>query len=332
MADQGNKGASMRNIVFLERETMGPSLDCHGPGFEHSWTAYDMTTASRVVERLLDAEIAVVNKTRIGRAELEQLPKLRFIAIAATGYDNVDLKACQAQNVTVSNVRDYAVNTVPEHVFALLLTLSKNLVGYKEGVAAGDWQSSGQFCYFSHEIRALKGARLAIFGGGAIGRAVASVAAVFGMDVVFSGRKGETSVADLPYVTFDEAVETADVLTMHAPLNAETRGLIGQDEFLRMKRRPIVINCGRGGLIDEMAAVNALEAGQIAAIGMDVLATEPPELDNPMLRIAGRPDVVITPHIAWASPEARQEVWRQVVEAIEAYAAGAPLRTLTRVS
>ncbi|MDF0603537.1 D-2-hydroxyacid dehydrogenase [Psychromarinibacter sp. C21-152] len=319
----------MRRIVFLERQTMGPSIECCGPDFAHVWTAYKTTRASQVVDRLADAEIAVVNKTRIGRAELERLPELRFIAIAATGHDNVDLQACEARGVTVSNVRDYAASTVPEHVFALLLALSKNLVGYKEGVAAGTWQGSGQFCYFDRDIRSLKGTRLAIFGGGTIGRAVAAIAAAFEMDVVFAARKGDASVPKAPYVSFDEALETADVLTMHAPLTAETRGLIGHDEFARMKRRPIVINCGRGGLIDETAAARALESARISAIGVDVLSTEPPEPDNALLKLAGRPDVIVTPHIAWAAPEARREVWRQVIESIEAYAAGAPVRTLT---
>lgn len=316
-------------IVFLEQETMGPSVDLFRPSLPHRWTSYDKTAPEALVDRLAGAEIAVVNKARIGADALQSLPDLKFIAVAATGYDNIDIHACRARGITVSNVRDYAIDTVPEHVFALILALSKNLTGYRQGVIAGKWQASGQFCYFSHDIRALRDTRLAIFGGGAIGRAVGRIGAAFGIDVVFAGRKGQTTAPQKPYIAFEEAIETADVLSVHAPLNHETRDLIGRPEFERMTRRPIIINCGRGGLINEQALVHALENGLVAGAGIDVLTREPPGDDNPLLAVAARDDVIITPHIAWASNAARQEVWRQVVEAIEAFAAGSPVRVLT---
>jgi glycerate dehydrogenase len=319
----------MAKIVFLEQETMGPSVDLFRPGIPHTWTAFDTTSQDQLVERLDGAEIAVFNKAPIGADALQRLPALKFIAVAATGYDNIDLNACRAHGVTVSNVRDYAVDTVAEHTFSLILALSKNLIGYRQGVIEGKWQESGQFCYFSHEIRSLRDARLAIFGGVVIGKAVGRIGTAFGMDVVFAGRKGETAKPEMPYVTFDEAIETADVVTVHAPLTNQTRDLIGKPEFERMTRRPIIVNCGRGGLVNEEALVSALENGIVSSIGIDVLTTEPPSETNPLLTVADREDVIITPHIGWATNAARQEVWRQVVELIEAFAGGSPVRILT---
>lgn len=317
-----------KRIVFLERGTIGPSVELKRPGFPHEWEVFDRTSGDEIVERLQGAEIAIVNKLRIGAREIAQLPDLKFISIAATGYDNIDLDACRNAGITVSNVRDYAVHTVPEHTIALIVALAKSLVGYRADVASGEWQKAGQFCFFSHENRTLHGSRIGIFGRGAIGQSVARLAEALGMEPVFAGRKGKQEVAE-PYRPFEEVIETADVITVHAPLNHSTRDMIAMPEFRRMKRRPIVINTARGGLINEADTVAALEEGLIAGIGFDVLSSEPPLSDNPLLAVVDRPNVIITPHVAWTSPDAMQGLWGQVVESLEAFEQGSPVRTLT---
>lgn len=316
-----------KKIVFLERGTIGPTIELKRPDFPHEWETFERTSVDEIVARLQGAEIAIINKLRIGAREIAQLPSLKFISIAATGYDNIDLHACRKAGITVSNVRDYAVHTVPEHTIALIVALAKSLVGFRSDVANGEWQKAEQFCFFSHQIRGLHGSRIGIFGGGAIGKSVARLSEAFGMEPVFAGRKGVQDKAP-GYLPFPEVLETADIITVHAPLTEATRDMIAEPEFLQMKRRPIVINTARGGLINEKDTVAALEQGLIAGIGFDVLSSEPPSGDNPLLSIAERPNVILTPHVAWASPAAMQELWGQVIESLGAFEKGRPVRTL----
>lgn len=314
-------------IVFLDRETFAPSVDLRRPGFDHDWEAHDRTAPDQIVARLQGAEVAITNKVPLREEVLARLPDLKFISVSATGYDVIDITACRARGIGVSNVRGYAETTVPEHVFALLLGLRRSIAGYREAVIAGRWQDSGQFCFHDFPVFDLKGSRLAILGAGVIGSAVAKIAEGFGMEPVFVARKGAAPAEGR--ISFDEMLETADAITLHCPLTPETRGLLAMPEFRRMARRPVIINTGRGGLVEEADAVAALEEGLIGGLGFDVLTAEPPRDDNPILRAAARPDVILTPHTAWASGAAMAEVWRQTVEAVEAYAAGAPVRLLT---
>lgn len=317
----------MTRIVFLDRGTIGPAVDLVRPSAPHDWIEHNVTGADEVAERLTDATIAITNKVPLRRSTLERLPALKFIAVAATGYDIIDLAACRDLGITVSNVRGYAVNTVPEHTMALILALKRALPGYRQDVLDGAWQRSGQFCFFSHPVSDLAGARLGIIGEGAIGQSVARLAQAFGMHTMFAAHKGVDGLGPL-YTPFHEVVETADVITLHAPLTPATRNTLAMPEFRRMTRKPIIINTARGGLVNEADAVAALEEGLISGLGFDVLTTEPPDEDNPILRVAGRPDVILTPHTAWASAEAMQALWAQVVESIDAFLAGAPVRTL----
>ncbi len=317
----------MTRIVFLDRGTIGPSVRLTGPAAPHELVLYERTSPGEVIERLAGAEIAITNKVPLRRETLERLPELRFITVAATGYDVIDVETCRARGVTVSNVRGYAVNTVPEHTIALMLALRRGLPGYRQDVLNGEWARSGQFCFFTHPINDLAGSRLGIIGEGSIGQAVARLAQAFGMETMFAAHKGVDGLGPL-YTPFDEVLERADVITLHAPLTSRTRDTLAMPEFRRMKRRPIIINTARGGLVNEADAVAALETGLISGLGFDVLTTEPPAADNPIQRVASRPDVILTPHVAWASAEAQEAVWKQVVDSIDAYLAGEPVRVL----
>jgi len=313
----------MTKIVFLDRETIGPGVILNRPQTDHEWVEYQATAEAQVLERAKDADVIITNKVPIGETTLAGLPNLKMIAIAATGYDVVDVAACSNRGIIVSNVRGYAINTVPEHAFALIFALQRNIVGYRQDVIDGAWQKSGQFCFFTHPIRDLSGARLGILGEGVIGQSVARIGRALGMEVVFASHKGVEGLGPL-YTPWDEVMETSDVLTLHAPLMPATRNMISTPEFEAMKRKPIIINTSRGGLVDEAAMVDALDRGLISGIGFDVLTSEPPQPDNPILQILDRPNVIVTPHVAWASTEARQTLWNQVAHHIDNFLTGQP--------
>lgn len=315
----------MTRIVFLDRGTIGPSVSLSRPHAAHDMVIYEQTTEAEVVERLKGATVAITNKVPLRRTTLEQLPDLKFITVAATGYDVIDLEACKARGITVSNVRGYAVNTVPEHTLSLMLALRRALPGYRQDVLAGEWQRSGQFCFFNHPIRDLAGARLGLIGEGSIGQSVAKIARAFGMDVVFAAHD---DIDGPDFVALPELLATSDVISLHVPLSAATRNLIAMPEFRQMARKPVIINTARGGLVNEADAAAALQEGLISGLGFDVLTQEPPKADNPLMAIAHRPDVILTPHTAWASAEAMQGLWEQVVESIDAFLSGSPVRVL----
>lgn len=318
----------MTRIVFLDRSTIGPSVTITKPDFPHEWTEYDRSGADEAVERLKDADIAITNKVPITAETLEVLPNLKMISIAATGYNVVDIEACAARGITVSNVRGYAINTVPEHTFALILALRRNLLGYRADVIDGEWQRADQFCFFTHPISDLAGATLGIMGEGVIGQAVARLGEAFGMTTLFAAHKGVEGLGPL-YTPFDEVLERSDVITLHAPLMPATENMLAAAEFAKMAKKPLIINCARGGIVHEADLVAALEAGQISGIGFDTLTTEPPAPDNPLLRVLERRDVIVTPHVAWASGEAMQTLWDQTITHIENFHRGTPSNVLT---
>lgn len=310
-------------IVFLDRGTIGPSVDLIKPSFEHEWIDYDRTAPSEIVERLNGAQIAVTNKVGLRREHIAQLPELRMICIPATGFDAFDIEACRDRGIVVSNIRGYASTTVPEHTFALILALRRSLIGYRQAVIDGRWREAGQFCFHDYPIRDLRGSTLGIMGEGALGQGVADLARGFGMRVLFAAHKGVDGLGPL-YTPWQQVLEEADILSLHAPLMPATRNMIAGPEFAAMKRRPLIINCGRGGLVDEADLVRALDEGQVSGIGFDCLTSEPPKPDDPLLSVLDRPNVIVTPHVAWASEEAQQTLWNQVIEHIENFRAGTP--------
>ena len=315
----------MHRVVFLDRTTLAPQVRLRPPAFEHQLVEYEQTGADQVAERLAGATIVITNKAPITADTLERVSTLKLVAVAATGTDCVDKAACQAHGVAVANIRGYAINTVPEHTFALMLALRRNVTAYRESVLAGRWQESGQFCFFDHPIRDLAGARLGIVGEGVLGQRVADLGRAFGMVPLFAAHKGVAGLGPL-YTPWEEVLETSDVITLHAPLTTRTQGMIGRAELQAMKRRPLLINTARGGLVDETALLEALDKGWIAGAGFDVVSTEPPSYDHPLMRAAQRHNVILTPHVAWASDEAQQALADQLIDNIENFVAGQPSR------
>jgi glycerate dehydrogenase len=317
----------MQKIVFLDRATLAPQIRLPKPAFAHELVEYDSTRPEEVAARLAGATIAITNKVALTAEVLATLPELKLVAVAATGTDCVDKSACARQGIAVSNIRGYAVNTVPEHTFALMLALRRNLVAYRDDVLAGEWQKSGQFCFFNHAIHDLGGATLGIIGEGVLGQRVAEIAKVFGMKPLFAAHKGREGLGPL-YTPWDEVLATSDVITLHSPLTPQTRGMLGMAEFRKMKKKPLIINTARGGLVDEQALVGALDEGLIGGIGFDVVSGEPPEVDNPLMRIAGRPNVIVTPHVAWASDEAQQALADQLMFNVGRFVEGEPVNLM----
>ena len=306
----------MEKIVFLDRGTL--KADLRRPAFAHEWVDYAETRPAEVVERLRDATIAITNKVRLGEAELSSLPELKLIAVAATGLDIIDLEYCQRRGIIVSNVRDYARHSLPEHVFMLMLSLRRNLVSYREDIHDGAWQRATQFCLLDHDIHDLHGSVLGIVGYGALGQAVEKLALAFGMRVLISEHKGAQAVR-AGRTSFDETLRASDIISLHCPLTDGTRALIGAAELEKMKRHALLINTARGGLVDEAALAEGLRTGLIAGAGFDVLSSEPPrDGGNPLLDLR-LPNFILTPHVAWASREAMQALADQLVENIEAF-------------
>ena len=313
------------SVVFLDRDSLKAKV--RKPSFESSYVEYAKTSPDQVVERLKDATVAIVNKVQLREATLAQLPKLKMIAVAATGYDCIDVPACRARGIAVANIRNYAVHTVPEHAFALILALRRNILAYRQDVEAGVWQKAEQFCFFTHDIGDLHGSTLGIIGEGALGQGTAAIARGFGMKVVFADH-APPKMEGVEFTPMDEVLATADVISLHCPLTPATRDLIGIEQFRKMKRSAILINTARGGLVNEPALIQALDEGLIAGAGFDVLTTEPPREGNPLLDVR-RPNFILTPHVAWASDGAMQFLADQLIDNVEAWQAGRPQHLVT---
>lgn len=305
-------------IVFLDRGTL--PVPIRPPALTLEWQTYESTAADQVAERLRDAEVALSNKVPLRADVLKDLPKLRLVAITATGTNNVDLDYCRAHGIAVCNVRGYSTHSVAEHTFALLLALRRNIHRYHADILAGAWQHAAHFALHSHPLNDIGGSTLGIVGLGDIGRAVARIAGAMGMKVLEAERRGASRVRD-GRVPFEQALTESDVISLHCPLVPETVNLIGQAELRQMKPGAILLNLARGGLVDEAALARALREGQIAGAGLDVLTTEPPRDGNPLLDVAG-PNCIITPHVAWASQQAMARLAEEVTCNIEAFYRG----------
>lgn len=315
----------MEKIVFLDRSSVVAQL--RQPVFPHQWQEYPATRTEQVLARLQDATIAITNKVHLRRETLAKLPRLKMVAVSATGADNVDIAYCRERGIVVSNIRNYASHTVPEHVFMLMLALRRNLLAFRADVMQGEWQKAAQFCLFTQPVRDLYGSTLGIIGSGSIGKSVAQIAQAFGMQVMLAEHKGETTVRP-GYTAFNTVLRDSDVLTLHLPLNEMTRHLIGQPEFECMRPGALLINTARGGLVDEVALLQALQSGRLGGAGFDVLAKEPPTEGHPLLDI-NLHNFILTPHVAWSGREAMQTIADQLIDNIEAYIAGAPKNLLT---
>ncbi len=308
-------------IVFLDRETLDANV--RRPNFPHEYAEHAQTAHDQIVERLKGATICITNKVPLREATLKQLPDLKLIAVAATGTDVIDKAYTSANGIVVSNIRNYAFNTLPEHVFALLFALRRNLVNYYNSVRQGRWGYANQFCYFDYPIYDIAGSTLGIVGYGALGKEIEKRAVALGMKVLINDVMDVPNKVDIPTI-----LREADVVTLNLPLTPETKNMIGAKEFASMKKSACIINTARGGIIDEQALADALRNGVIAGAGMDVLTVEPPKNGNILLDPT-IPNLIITPHVAWASKEAMQVLADQLVDNIDAFVAGSPRNVVT---
>ena len=307
-------------IVVLDRDTL-----VNRPfefDFPHTLSSYGTTEAHETLARIRGADIIITNKVVISAEHIAANPQLKLIALAATGVNNVDVEAAKQNGTAVCNIRAYGNESVAEHAFMMMITLMRNLPAYQRDVAAGLWENSPFFCHLGAPMRDLNGKTLAIFGRGNIGKTLATYAQAFKMNVVFAEHKNAQSVRD-GYVSFDEAIRSADVVSLNCPLTPQTANMIGEAELQQMKPGAILINCGRGGLVDEAALVAALKYGQIGGAGFDVLTQEPPRNGNPLLK-ARLPNLIVTPHIAWASQEAANRLFDILLDNINRFVAGNP--------
>ncbi|HSE30988.1 MAG TPA: D-2-hydroxyacid dehydrogenase [Pyrinomonadaceae bacterium] len=315
----------MEQIVFLERSTFAVAF--RRPRFEHAWVDYEVTQPTEIVERLRHATIAICNKLPLRADVLSQLPSLRLIAVAATGVDNIDLEFCKSHSIAVCNGRNYATTSLPEHVLTLIFALRRNLIAYRDDLVRGDWQRAKQFCLLSHPINDLSGSTIGIVGYGALGKATANLAQAVGMSVLVAERKDVAIIRD-GRASFVDVLRRSDVLSLHCPLTDATRNLIGATELELMKPTSILVNTARGALVDEAALVEALKEGTIGGAAIDVLRVEPPIESNVLLEETV-PNLIVTPHVGWASHEAMQALADQVIDNLEAFVRGQPRNLVT---
>lgn len=311
----------METIVFLDHGTIPAHISFPRPAFCHQWHQHDTTTPSQVIARLQQATIAITNKVVLDSQVLAQLPQLKFIAIAATGTNNVDLDYCHSHNIKVANIQGYATRSVPEHVIAMIFALKRNLAGYQQDITNGEWQRQQQFCFFTHSITDVAGSTLGIMGNGSLGQAVATVAKALGMNVLFAEHAGATQCRD-GYHPFEQVLREADIISLHCPLTATTKNMIAAPQLTLMKSSAIIINTSRGGLINEQALVDALLSRQIAGAGIDVFTTEPALPSNPLIAHSQLPNLILTPHVAWGSDSAIQTLVNQLIDNINSFHQG----------
>jgi glycerate dehydrogenase len=315
----------IRRVVFLDRASLKAAV--RKPAGADAYVEYDKTSPEEIVPRLAGADVAIVNKVPMRAPTLEQLPDLKMIAVAATGYDVIDVPYCKAHGIAVANIRNYAVHTVPEHAFMMILALRRSLLAYREDVQNGVWNKSDQFCFFTHPIGDLHGSTLGIIGEGAIGQGTAAIGRAFGMKVLFADHP-PPKMEGVTFTPHEEVIAQSDVISLHCPLMPSTRNLIDLAAFRKMKKSAILINTARGGLVDESALIQALDEGLIAGAGFDVLTVEPPRNGHPLLDVR-RPNFILTPHIAWASDGAMQFLADQLIDNIDSWAAGKPQHLVT---
>ncbi|KTC96363.1 D-2-hydroxyacid dehydrogenase [Legionella feeleii] len=301
------------NIVFLDTK---PLIN-DGLGLDNLYelgevSLYDQTSAEQVVERARDADIIITNKIKLNDSHFSQLPKLRYIGETATGVDNIDIAAATKRGIVVTNIPDYSTNSVAQHVIALLLTHTNQVEAHNHSIQQGDWQKQPFFAYWLNPITELAGMTLGLLGYGKVAQKVATIAQVLGMKVIAHKPKPFSDNL-VTSVSLSTLLEQSDVLSLHCPLTEATQHIINRNTLQQMKKTSILINTGRGGLIDEAALAESLKQKGIAAAYLDVLSQEPPASDNPLLGIK---NCIITPHIAWASVAARKRLLNIVCENI----------------
>lgn len=290
-----------------------------------SFSVYDRTPYDKIVERMGSAEIMITNKCTIDEGVLEKLENLRYIGVLATGYNNIDVSACKRRGIVVTNVPSYSTESVVQSVFGLILELYIGIGSQSASVKRGDWAKAPDFCYYPVGLRELSGKTLGIIGYGSIGRRVKEVALAFGMKVIVNTRTKRVPEDGFRYVTREELFSESDIVTLHCPLTDENKGMINSAAISLMKPGAIIINTARGGLIVSSELCEALKTGRIAGAGLDVAECEPPAADDPLI---AQPNVIVTPHTAWATHEARERLMKKAAFNLEAFLKGTPLNVV----
>ncbi len=314
----------MSQLVFLDQATL-PNVDLSPL---QQWglplQCYAMTSASEVVARLTNATVAIVNKVELNATILAQLPKLKLICVTATGINNIDLVAAKQAGIVVCNARDYAKHAVPQQAMALLLALFNQIVPYQQAVQQGAWSRSPQFCLLDYPIRQLAGLNFTVVGYGGLGQATAQLAAAFGMQIQIAERPNSKIVRE-GRIDFKQALQQADVLSLHCPATLDNQHLLNAETLCWLKPTAVLLNTARGSLIEPTALAAALKSGQLAGAALDVLDVEPPPVDHPLLQ-PDVPNLLLSPHVGWASQQAMQQLVLQTADNIHSFFAGLPKR------
>ncbi|AFU98624.1 2-hydroxyacid dehydrogenase [Simiduia agarivorans] len=313
--------------VMLDGDSLGNDLNLKDlRATVPHWDWHPNTQPAQTAERIRQADIIITNKVVLDRALLAQAPTLKLICVAATGTNNVDLAAAAERGICVSNVVNYGPASVAQHTLMLMLNLATRAFDYQRAATDGRWSRSPFFCLLDYPIVELAGKTLGIVGYGTLGKKVGALAQALGMQVLVSARPGQPPTDGR--VAFDELLAQADVLSLHCPLTPDTQHLINRDTLAKMKPGALLINCARGPLLDETAVADALRSGQLGGAGLDVLSQEPPSPDHPLLQ-PGIPNLIVTPHTAWASREARQNLVNILTGNILAFSRGQPRNRVT---
>ena len=308
-------------IVNLESRSLPKQAQLEPPNFAHEWIEYEHTSTSEVIERAQEADVLVINKIIINENILAHLPKLKLIAITASGKDNVDEKACQAVGVTVRNVVNYAQNTVAEHTLMLMLMLLRNVQAYQAEVVNGAWQQSAIFCLLNHAVADLQGKQVCLFGRGAIGLRVARLCEAFGAQVAFIDHQAKLNqtTSREGYAEWQQGLQSADIVSLHCPSTSHNKHFVNSSLLSLLKPSCLLINTARGNLLNEADVVDAIEQQRLGGIAVDVVDGEPIRSDNPLQHIVHLPNVIITPHCSWLGQAAIQELCRQTTNNINQF-------------
>lgn len=291
-------------------------------------TVYDRTPADKIIERIDDAEIVILNKTIMSKETIKACPSIKYIGVLATGYNVVDVEATKEANIPVCNIPTYGTSAVAQFVFALLLEICHRVQNHGDSVVAGEWSNCQDFCYWKNPLIELAGKTIGLVGFGRIGIATAKIAKGFGMEVLaFDAYQSEEGKAIATYVELDELLAKSDVISLHVPLFESTQGMINKESLAKMKSSAILINTSRGPLIVEEDLKEALNNGVIYAAGVDVVSTEPIKMDNPLLQAK---NCIVTPHIAWAPKESRQRLMNIAVDNVKAFIAGEAVNVVNK--
>jgi len=328
MQEKTEIDSSAKRIIYLDRAGLPERFNIRAPNTNHQWINYPFTPPDLVIERSQGATVLITNKVKINEDILIACPSVKHISVSATGFNIIDIDACKKHGVSVSNIPSYAATTVTEHVIMSALCLRRQLLSYRQSVINNEWQASSSFCLFGKPLHDLHNSTFGVIGLGELGYAAAKKANALGMRVIYSSRS-DKSCDFATQVSFDELISQADIISLHCSLTPQTENLISTKELERMKPTAILINTARGGIVNEVDVVKAIENNIIGGISFDVLVEEPPKSHSPLLSVANHSNVIITPHSAWASEQAMQSLVTILADNVEAFLLGSPKNLVT---